>query len=401
MVMKANSLNALRAFAFVGMILTAGPLARGQPVDENGTQPDVVAEFDIFDDGDFLLVPLIISGKTYPFILDTGASWVVFDDSLRAFLGEPQSRAAARTPSSPIHMELFHAPHATVGPIPLRGHDDTQTVLVGCLDLGGMRVSCGHEIYGVLGMPFLRRHVIQVDFEHRKLLFLDAVGADPGIPISLEFQKGGLPKIHAKLAGEIKTTLLVDTGMSATAGTLTLPMDLIHKLEQKGFIREVRKATVADASGTHKARSFRLTSLNLANFMHTDCLLHEDSGGLAGKLGLGYLVRYTVTFDFPNKVMYVKPNQQFSKPACDYCAAASDFGISVTRKNDQIVMSAIWPGTAAARLGLRRSDVLLAVDRTDVRAARLITVYKLFHDAAGHRVALTVKRGNRTMRLAE
>jgi hypothetical protein len=57
----------------------------------------VLAEFDIFKDGDAILVPVEIAGKIYQFWVSTGNSYTVFDTSLAGLLGEP----IATSPTGP------------------------------------------------------------------------------------------------------------------------------------------------------------------------------------------------------------------------------------------------------------------------------------------------------------
>ena len=53
-------------FLAVVLMLAAVPAAWSDEA------PNASAEFDIHTDGDLLLIPVKIHGKTYPFVLDTG-----------------------------------------------------------------------------------------------------------------------------------------------------------------------------------------------------------------------------------------------------------------------------------------------------------------------------------------
>src|SRR6266481_916338 len=49
----------------------------------------VLAEFEVAPDGDFVLLPLVINRREYPFLVCTGLSTTVIDQSLREELDLP------------------------------------------------------------------------------------------------------------------------------------------------------------------------------------------------------------------------------------------------------------------------------------------------------------------------
>ena len=46
-----------------------------------------------------------------------------------------------------------------------------------------IRKAAGRDIYGILGMDFLRKHVVRIDFDAGKMTFLKEVGSQPGQPV--------------------------------------------------------------------------------------------------------------------------------------------------------------------------------------------------------------------------
>src|SRR5689334_5990083 len=109
------------------------------------------------------LLPIALNDKTYLFCVDTGAWKTIFDSSLRANLGESLGTTTAATPSGFLQVEIFRCPQASVGSLELSSIES-----VGCHDLTKMRYASGQEIYGVLGMDFLKNFAVEFDFDAGK-----------------------------------------------------------------------------------------------------------------------------------------------------------------------------------------------------------------------------------------
>jgi hypothetical protein len=137
----------------------------------------VLEQFDVARDGP-LLLPVMLQGKKYLFLVDTGATLNIFDTSLP--LGKPKATAETAGPDGPITAPLFDAPDATVGCLSLFSLQPVYQ-----MSLKGTREASGQEVYGVLGMDFLRHRVVRVDFDAGKLAFLERAGSDPGVAVPL------------------------------------------------------------------------------------------------------------------------------------------------------------------------------------------------------------------------
>src|SRR5215471_12403369 len=73
---------------------------------------NVLERFDVAKDGDALIVPVEFQGKTYRFLLDTGASVTVFDTSLEPQLGQTVGEAWAKGPRGKKLVKLYASPKA-------------------------------------------------------------------------------------------------------------------------------------------------------------------------------------------------------------------------------------------------------------------------------------------------
>ena len=74
------------------------------PAQESEPQPEqslVLAEFDIPTDGDMMVAPVTVAGRTYQFLIDTGCYWTVFDSALQPLLGRAVESRKSENPLGP------------------------------------------------------------------------------------------------------------------------------------------------------------------------------------------------------------------------------------------------------------------------------------------------------------
>ena len=94
--------------------LPPGPHARAS---EPPKLPDsaLIEEFDVYNDGDWLLVPVTIRGKTYSFVLDTGCTSTFLDISLISgnLIDEVPTLGADGNVAK--NMKLYQAPPMRIG----------------------------------------------------------------------------------------------------------------------------------------------------------------------------------------------------------------------------------------------------------------------------------------------
>jgi hypothetical protein len=175
----------LHLSAALALVLMVAPTAA------EGPKPAVDAslvrkQFDIARDGDALLLPVTLKGKKYLFVVDTGANTNFYDRSLP--LGRPRGEAMVAGADGPVSLPLYDSPDTSVGGLSLRSDRPVCGV-----DMRPFREASGYEVYGVIGMGFLRDHVIRIDFDGGKLTFLKEAGKDPGLAVPITFSPRGGP----------------------------------------------------------------------------------------------------------------------------------------------------------------------------------------------------------------
>jgi hypothetical protein len=368
-------------------------LALQIPFRSDAQGPDastIIEQFDIPDDGDLMLVPVVIRERRQLFFVDTGCSHVVYDTSLRHLLGKPHDEVMVRTLTGTIKAEVFNAPEAKLGRLDLRVPDPRSALPVACVDLSEMRVAQGEGIRGVLGQSFLREHIIRLDFDLAKIFFLRAAGNDAGIAIRMMFV-GDQAFVQTELCGIGKAMLNIDTGLAGLSGFLH-PL-YTKALESRRLFYDLGTRDGIGAAGAATRRVLRLPWLQLSTFRHSGLVFSEHSENLPSSIGLGYLSRYIVTFDFPNSLMYLRPSKHFARRDNDDFRGAAAWGISLARHRGEVMVETLAAGRPGKAAGILPGDVLLAVNGQDVRRARLFSIHRRF-TLDENEVRLTVRRGD-------
>lgn len=380
--MKALPRPFLLTAALASLLLAA---AEPKPA---GKDRLVLEQFDVARGGELLLLPVTLKGKKHLFLVDTGTTLNVYDTSLP--LGELKAEGTAEGADGPVTYSLFDPPDATVGYLSL---SSLQPVCG--TDLKQVREASGQDIYGILGMDFLRRHVVRIDFDAGKFAFLKQAGNDPGVAVPLTFSPTQAPLISAEVAGWGREEFLVDTGWGMeNCGSLR--RDLFRSLLDKKGLQVVGREHHLSANGVGQDRLGRAKGISAGGLNVPDPVFGEAGKNL---LGLGYLSRYTVTFDFPRQTMYLKKGKRFAAPD-----RWNKTGLYVMRVGGKLVVHAADEGTPAAASGLRKGDVVLSVAGKAVNKLALRELAALLY-SSGKEVRIKVERGEKeieaTLRLGE
>src|SRR6185436_15304939 len=287
---------------FLGFVLLCSPaLADSAP----GQLPaDVTINQSAGRGGHLILMLQVESGEELPFLVDTGSPITILDKSLEPRLGKRLSAITVRSSFGAQESGIYPAPKLYLGGILLM----TDTFIT-TLDFHRGLALSSLRIKGVLGMDCLRHYCIQLDFEAGKLRFLDQPHIDPpslGKPFPMVFSSRGqnfstemvragqnesCPFLsHPGLFGGSNTNLLIDTG------------DNVDGAVERGVIKGHYLTRLVRF--IIRFRALRLNECTWDGETYTK--LRVWTGPKANQLGLRFLARHLVTFDFPNRTMYLK-----------------------------------------------------------------------------------------------
>lgn len=237
------------------------------------------------------------SGEELPFFLDTGASGTCFDKSLEPLLGKRMGTDTSWHFGVKGDAGVYLSPKLYLG----GAHLEMTGPNVATIDLSAyVETDLGRPIAGVLGMDVLEHYCIQLDFAAATIRFLDGAHADRsgwGKAFSLTNAGDAYPTVSANLLGSQDAGSLIDTGCNSD-GWLRAPL----------FDQWTN--TAAAAEGQARSPGGRLDGDSYSELelqrVGEDTLSSGDSHMKVNGIGLRFLARHLVTFDFPGKTMYLK-----------------------------------------------------------------------------------------------
>jgi len=155
------------------------------------------------------------------------------------------------------------------------------------------------QLEAVLGMDCLTHYRVQTDFAVRKLRFLDSDNLKResfGRAFSMDCTKG-VPVVSMKLLGERNLRFMLDSGFYQYADG-TLPGEIIRPALQNQEAKDMGNGFFLFETvdiGTESYKTVRFAEMQI-----------EDGGGDEGYIGLSFMARHVVTFDFPKGVLYLR-----------------------------------------------------------------------------------------------
>jgi len=274
-----------------GIFLSLGTLcscAMEQSV--HGALPaDVPINQDAGRGGLLIVTVRLENGRELPMIVDTGAGSTVLDESMERTLGKPLGRGAMHSVFGISTNNFYTAPKLYLGGAPLLM---TGTAIV-IWDVKKRLSSLAHRpIMGILGIDVLEHYCIQLDFAAGKMRFLDDPHADkstwgkafPIVPVNDDDSR---PGVAENLLGRQGPHSIIDSGF---LGDGSLMPKYFQLWTNSAVVPANGEARAPD--GVFGERKYPFVNLSQMDW---------PSDGI----GLNFLARHLVTFDFPNHTLYL------------------------------------------------------------------------------------------------
>ncbi len=318
-----------------------------------------------------IFLPITIFGKEYYFLLDTsmhynGVGYNVYDSSLQPFLGPAIGKADGGSKAP----DFYDSPEAKLGALSLKSKTPVFTA-----DLQKLSLFMGRRIHGMIGMSFLKQHAFKIDFDKGKIVFynhLKNMDTEGWIANPLSFYKD-IPFFKTVVYGA-NVLFRINTGSTVNG---SMHPKLVDYLIPKNKMNLIDK-------GIALMDDFYFNSFKYYKVMF--------SVGKSNTLGLGLLSRYSIIFDFPNKIMYLKKRKTFREDIL--CKV----GLSLIRKNDKTVVYGVKKRSPASKAGFKKDDILLSVDGKDSNKFTLYMLRRHLHKP-GQVIKLKISRKGKIMKL--
>lgn len=335
-------------------------------------------EFAIGKDGRSILLPLTVGDREILCLVDTGASRSAFDVSLRPLLGTSRGTKTIQTPAGRRSVDQFAWPDARLGAEMLKSERP-----VVCIDLDNTRKASGQDMFAVLGMDVLRSRRIQIDFDAGSLRILESLPADRsqlGQHLPISFAADDTPSLAVSIGEGHDVPFLIDTG---TLGN-SIEADQFDDLLEQNRIRLGGPSLSVTVGGAIAGEAGRLDRLSVGPFVHRDLRMARLN---VNSLGLRYLSRFRVTFDFPGGNVYLHQGANFSRPE-----PTATSGLSLAWVDGEVTVQAVLKDGPAAGAGIRPHDVLVRVDGSEASRYDHHSLRALLTSAVGRQVPLTIRR---------
>jgi len=249
----------------------------------------------------------------------------------------------------------------------------------------------GVEFDGLVGYELFRRFGVQIDYAGSQLTITEPERfTAPAGATELPFELDDHQPIVAGTLDGLPIRISIDTG---SRSSLTLHSPFVKKnalLARYGA--NVESVTGWGVGGAQRGYPARLGSLQLGD-LHVDGIAADlfagDKGSFAnpdigGNIGGGVLRRFTVTFDYANRRMYLEPNAHFGE--------FDNFdrsGLWLLGDGDALKVADVAAGSAGEQAGLHSGDRITAIDGEAAAQHALPHWHRLLAEApAGTRLAL-------------
>lgn len=323
-----------------------------------------------------IFVPVVADGKRRTFLLDTRGNTAV-DNSMSAVPMGPE-------------------------------------VVLGTLQIGDVRLTnllaaperilpysvtyLGAAADGVVGMDFLSRYPITIDYANRRLTLYHTsaaaeIAAQPAGTATLSLAQGrSMPATTALVAGKYDGEFAFDL-LATTEVVVSDGFARAHRLATSNGWKDT--AWLARPSGEIAGRMGRIASLSLGSLDFVRPITVAASPtepnalphGADGAVGAWLLRRFTVTLDVPGEKLVLAPGSSTSMATAPFDRS----GAWLVQRAGFVEVRSVLPGSPADDARLRSGDQLLALNGRAVSA--LEDVRSAFEGALGTSIAVRFHRG--------
>lgn len=306
-----------------------------------------------------MVIKILIDGKYYDFIFDTGATNAVSLELAEKLNLKQISRQESLD---------FEGKSETIGFSTLQkltiGQIDFNNTACAIVDLEKVpEIKC-LKVEGLIGGNLLRKATWQIDYKNLKIIFADNIDS-LHIPTNTPFVSfspliTGTPVFKGKINGIETSKNIFDTGSS---GDILLVKTDLDKLKEKDKTLKQIRGIGSKSSGLHgrkldttylaKISAIKVGTMEITNpiveFKKTD----------GGNFGSGFLKDYLVTFDWQtNKAWFQKYSEEKKE---DW----TSFGFVPLVKDSKMLIGYMYDNSPAQLSGLHLNDQIVSVNSID------------------------------------
>lgn len=262
----------------------------------------------------------------------------------------------------------------------------------------------GGHIDGILGVGMFRGHILKIDYR-KKILTIINPNFPPvdlveyqTIPLTVESAK---PYVSMTNNSGDKLKMLVDTGASISS---LLYYENEEELPTKIVTGQLGKGIGGSIDGyvgiMHQLAldDLEISSL-LVNYQKKDTLIHNRAvyNFRDGLLGNRFLEQFTVIIDFNRSILHLKKNKRFSSEA-KYNMSGMII-IAFGNELNKFFVEHVLENSPAATAGVKKGDIICAVNHINYRFYTLESLYRLFSRKEGKRLNFSLERQGKQIKI--
>ena len=246
---------------------------------------------------------------------------------------------------------------------------------------------------GLLGYPLFAQFVVTLDYAASMITlsapegFTAPVGS-VSLPLKLD---GNIPQTQIELDG-LACWVELDTGSSGELD-LNAPFVETNKLRER-YSKRIAMPTGIGVGGVSYGEAARAETLQIGPYRLAKPLIKlsqqksgaDASARTAGRLGGEILSRFTVTFDYAHKRLYLTPNSRLTDP---FIFTRS--GLLPIYEESTWKIFGVLPDSPASEAGVTADDQILTVDGRSANKLTIYTLSELLRRSPGTLVVLLLR----------
>ena len=338
---------------------------------------------------DAVLVPVIVNGEQFSFLLDTGSEQSVIDVSSAARI----NLKATHTIPVERNFAVQSADIAEVATIRIATRTFHRQSLA-IMDLRFESGALGTSVDGILGTDLLAEFPFRLNYAQQSIT-IDNIKHFGYLGMLIELHPNHHQFFIPVEINSAKSDFLLDTGTNST--------DLGFGVWQAVY-RDWKPTIVVDGilrAGNPPARSFLvcLPSMIIGNAVIDNQVVRvqerTEAGAFAsesfgGILGSDALRRFEVIFDLERQRIFLRKNPHFQPDPYRYVTV----GLQFAKTEDAYAVMSVWTNSPAAAAGIREADRILAINDEKTKDMSIEEVSKRLHRKEGTSINLTIQRGS-------
>jgi predicted aspartyl protease len=309
-------------------------------------------------------------GEEYRFLIDTGATQNVMDQAVAASLGPvTKSDLTLTTGAGFVHMGYIELNSVELGGLKLKN------VPMAVNDMPAF-VQIHPRPAGILGANVLRRFLVTIDYDERRVIFADpaSVKVPSGATVveaQPAFGAAGL-SVEAKLDDRLKLTFLVDTG----AAFNSVPENLIKTvltvpLLTVGNVQGVEGSKITIGSVQLKTVTLGEITVNEPIFSVAPAVANQKlapglfSGSALGIMGNPFWSQFRLTIDYRNGRLILQKSK--ANPVAEVLSAdlkRADGRLIKDRNYDAAIIEFVRIGAIAQRENIQELAAQVAASKS-------------------------------------